>query len=113
MLFWPIAATAPKIIEATAKNIMIVCQWFIRFIKGTYINLIKTDNAAIFGTKAKKLVTDVGDPSYTSGTHMWNGTAETLNDSPTNIKTIPKTAGILFSFKFSEIVSKFVDPVNP
>jgi hypothetical protein len=30
---------------------------------GTYKNLIKTVNAATFGTIAKKVVTDVGEPS--------------------------------------------------
>ena len=32
--------------------------------------LIKTANAAILGTTAKKAVIDVGAPSYTSGVHQ-------------------------------------------
>ena len=44
---------------------------------------------------------------------MWNGTAETLNASPTNIKTIANTAPVFSLFNWSEIKSKFVDPVNP
>ena len=56
---------------------------------------------------------DVGAPSYTSGVHIWNGTAETLNARPTKINTIAKTAPV-FSFTSSiAIKSKFVEPVNP
>ena len=50
-------------LEAMDRKTTIICQWSIASIKGTYINLIKTDNAAIFGIRAKKLVTDVGDHS--------------------------------------------------
>ena len=63
MLFCPIAAIEPRIIDAIAKNVTILCHWSSAFIKGSYINLIKTERAAILGTIAKKLVTDVGDPS--------------------------------------------------
>ena len=59
---------------------------------GTYKNLINTHVAAIFGIKAKNIVTDVGEPWYTSGAHIWNGTAEILNAKPTKIKTIPKVS---------------------
>ena len=33
---------------------------------------------------AKKAVTGVGEPSYTSGVHMWNGTAPTLKREPSD-----------------------------
>ena len=39
-------------------------------------------NAAAFTPAAMKPVTGAGAPSYTSGTHMWNGTAATLNANP-------------------------------
>ena len=99
--------------NAIDKKTMIVCHWLIIFINGTYINLIKTDNAAILGIKAKKLVTEVGEPSYTSGVHIWKGTADTLKAKATIIKTIPNTAPVLELSKFSEIISKLVEPVNP
>ena len=57
------AATAPNVIDAIDKKIIIVCHWSITLTNGTYMNLIKTDIAAIFGTRAKKVVTEVGDPS--------------------------------------------------
>ena len=40
-------------------------------------------------------------------------TAEILKAKPTVIKTMPKTAPVLDSTKFSEITSKLVEPVNP
>ena len=50
----------------------------------------KSDIAATFAAAAKKAVTGVGEPSYTSGVHMWNGTAETLKARPAMTKTMPK-----------------------
>ena len=45
------------------KKITISCHSDKIFLKGISINLIITAIPAIFGTTAKKLVTDVGDPS--------------------------------------------------
>ena len=47
--------------------------------------------AATLGAVAKNAVTGVGEPSYTSGVHMWNGTAETLNAMPEIRNTNPKS----------------------
>ena len=44
--------------------------------------LTRTANAAAFTPAAMKPVTGAGAPSYTSGTHMWNGTAATLKANP-------------------------------
>src|SRR5688572_10420928 len=41
-------------------------------------------NAAAFTPVDMKPVTDGGAPSYASGVHMWNGTAEILNAKPTS-----------------------------
>ena len=41
-------------------------------------------NAAAFTAAAMNAVTGVGAPSYTSGVHMWNGTAATLKQKPTS-----------------------------
>ena len=107
------AATAPKTIEASDKKIIIVCHWSIRLIKGIYKNLINTVIAAIFGKIAKKIVTDVGDPWYTSGAHIWNGTAEILKASPTKINTIPSVRPYWTSLIFWLITKKLVDPEYP
>lgn len=47
-------------------------------------------NAATFAAVVKKAVIGVGAPSYTSGAHIWNGTAESLKASPAIRKTSPK-----------------------
>jgi hypothetical protein len=46
-------------------------------------------NAAALPTEAMNAVTLVGEPSYTSGVHTWNGTAATLNPRPTISSAIP------------------------
>ena len=67
---------------------------------------------ATFGPTEKKLVTEVGEPWYTSGVHIWKGTAETLKARPTSMKTIPKIVPTLKS-PLLAISSKLVDPVKP
>ncbi len=52
------------------------------------MNTAKTDT---LGTIEKNAVTEVGAPSYTSGAHIWNGTAVSLNKKPTKIKIIPSS----------------------
>ena len=44
-----------------------------------------TAKAAAFGPADMKAVTGVGEPSYTSGVHTWNGALATLKPNPTNI----------------------------
>ena len=46
--------------------------------------------AATLGAAAKNAVAGVGAPSYTSGVHMWNGTADILKAIPARKKTRPK-----------------------
>ena len=49
-------------------------------------------NAAAFVADAMNAVTGVGAPWYTSGVHMWNGAAATLNPSPTSRNAKPATS---------------------
>ena len=44
-----------------------------------------------------KPVTGDGAPWYTSGTHMWNGTAETLKTKPTRISAMANRNGGYFT----------------
>ena len=37
----------------------------------------------------RKAVTGVGEPSYTSGAHIWKGAAVILKPNPATISTIP------------------------
>jgi hypothetical protein len=43
----------------------------------------------ILGAIEKNVVTRVGEPSYTSGAHIWKGTTVILNKKPTTINKIP------------------------
>ena len=53
------------------------------------INFENKVNTAILGTIAKNEVTIVGEPSYTSGDHIWKGAAANLNKKPIKIKDKP------------------------
>ena len=48
--------------------------------------------AAVFVAADMNAVTGVGAPWYTSGVHMWNGAAETLNANPIASRTIANSA---------------------
>src|SRR5215218_1697594 len=95
MLRWPIAAKAPSAMEAMATNTTICCHWMV--ISGKDTIVVRTNMAipATFGAAAKKAVTGVGAPSYTSGVHIWNGTADTLKQKPANRNTSPNTRPML------------------
>ena len=58
-----------------------------------------------------------GRSSYTSGAHIWNGTAATLNENPMSRSATPATSiGLYMREKRatrSPIVARFVDPVAP
>ena len=51
-------------------------------------------NAASFGAVPISSVTAVGAPSYTSGTHMWYGTAPSLNAMPETTNTSPNSSSV-------------------
>ena len=44
---------------------------------------------------AMKPVTGEGAPVYTSGVHEWNGTAPSLNNSPTASSTMPASSSVV------------------
>jgi hypothetical protein len=69
--------------------------------------------AAIFGAAAKNAVTGDGAPSYTSGVHMWNGTAESLNARPVRTNTNPKISATEWGCAFTDsaICENSVEPV--
>src|SRR6266567_3490283 len=52
-------------------------------------------NAAAFTPVDMNAVTIVGAPSYASGVHMWNGTAETLKQNPTASRPTASSASVL------------------
>src|SRR5690606_7021050 len=58
-------------------------------------------NAAALTPVDMNPVTTVGAPSYASGVHMWNGTAEILNANPTSSRPSANSIiGVTFSPSF-------------
>ena len=111
------AANAPKAMDAIDTKTTICCHSTTRPPNGPIMTRMKSASAAILGATEKKAVTGVGAPSYTSGVHMWNGTADTLKASPARMKTMPKMMPILISVspprKSWASWSKSVVPVKP
>ena len=86
-----IATILPRIIDAAARRAM---SSFTRppIKSNVRMNMvINAANAAAFTPVDINAVTGVGAPSYTSGAHMWNGTAATLNAKPMMSKPAPIT----------------------
>ncbi len=74
-------------------------------------------NAAALTAVAMNPVTGVGAPSYTSGVHMWNGTAATLKPKPISSRAMPPSS-IGCTCRFSAtiwpaIIGSLVEPVAP
>jgi len=83
-------------------------------------SLKKTENKANFGTTAKKIVELVGEPSYTSGDHMWKGAAATLKKKATaiqikdfSIRKFKVKSSWLTAANSKEKFPKLVVPVQP
>ena len=53
-------------------------------------------NAATLVAAAMNAVMGVGAPWYTSGIHEWNGTAPTLNNTPTATSEAPMRARVVW-----------------
>src|ERR1700730_13174260 len=60
--------------------------------KDTWNTRSSAANPATLVADDMKAVTGVGAPWYTSGVHMWNGTAATLNPRPTSNNAKPASS---------------------
>ena len=72
-------------------------------------------NDAAFDPTERNAVTGVGAPSYTSGAHMWNGTAAILKPMPAATRTTASTSRGLDSCPARAVAvpSRPVVPVTP
>jgi len=70
---------------------------------------------AAFEPTERNAVTGVGAPSYTSGAHMWNGTAAILKPTPATTRMTASTRRGSFSCpaKAVAITLRFVVPESP
>ncbi len=86
------AARLPTSNEATASMPSICCQSSAMGNMPSTNKRMTMANAANLGAPAIIRVTAVGAPSYTSGTHMWNGAAPNLKARPATTNTTPKAS---------------------
>ena len=91
MLVCAIATTLPKTIDSSARIISIPCQSNQSPPSATPSRRSMNAKAASLGAVPISSVTAVGAPSYTSGTHMWYGTAPSLNAMPETTNTRPNS----------------------
>jgi len=77
---------------------------------------IKAAKPPALATAAMKPVAGVGEPWYTSGVQVWNGTAATLKPRPTTTRTMPARRmlfGTWFWARNVAISDRRVEPVAP
>ena len=87
ILFCARATRLPTVMVSTAIIITASSHPGMEYAWPNILN--KTLNPAAFDPADIKAVTGVGAPSYTSGVHIWNGTADTLKPNPINNSPIP------------------------
>src|SRR5216110_3483251 len=78
-------ASTPRIIDAAASTHSTGAHSAWRPPNADMNTRTNAANAAAFTPVDMNAVTAGGAPSYASGVHMWNGTADTLNANPTRI----------------------------
>src|SRR5215208_1898858 len=89
ILLWEMAIRLPRIIvtaEIAQSTPVISTAREGKAVANTRNNPAKP---AIFAPDDIKAVTAVGEPWYTSGVHMWKGTAAILKPSPTRMSAAP------------------------
>src|SRR3990172_9467464 len=111
---WAIATTWPSVIVTTATAHGSAVQSARALGSATTSTRISAANAAAFEPVAISAVTLVGAPWYTSGAHMWNGTAEVLKPKPTSSRPSPiARSGSYPRPAAAAIRSRLVAPVAP
>src|SRR5215211_5280423 len=94
-LFCSTPSTAPRIIVAAAIAPSTGIQWPCSGSSVERNTRTNAPNAAALTPVDMNAVTMVGAPSYASGVHMWNGTAETLKQKPTASSPTASSASVL------------------
>src|SRR6188474_2332866 len=109
--------TVPRIIVAAATQATSGPQSVLNGSKVDRNTRVNAANAATFTPVDMKPVTIAGAPSYASGVHMWNGTAEILNAKPTSSRpTASKIIGLLLNAcadRNEPMASRRVLPATP
>src|SRR4030042_704150 len=111
-----IANTLPTTIETAARTHSTGVQSQPSGWNATLNTRMNAANAATLRPADMKAVTAVGAPWYTSGVHIWNGTAETLNPNPIARSTMAASASAGLSVcpaSALDTADSRVDPVAP
>src|SRR3989442_7052461 len=88
---WAMARTLPTITVTAARAHTTGVQSHVSGWNATSRTRMRAKNAATLVAADMNAVTGAGAPWYTSGVHMWNGTAATLNPKPTATNADPGT----------------------
>ena len=91
-LLWATATMLPMASDSTAKMTSICCQMGASSMVASPSRRNSSAKAPSLGPAATSSVAAVGAPWYTSGTHMWNGTAPSLKARPATRNTTPKAS---------------------
>src|ERR1700678_461217 len=85
----------PMAIDSTASTTSIWLQSGADPASASGSSRMASAKAASFDAVPMNTVTQVGEPSYTSGIHMWKGTAPNLKPTPTMRKAMPNSKPML------------------
>ena len=114
-MLWVSAAMFPTVIVTTASTMKKSAHSSPSDgIPTTKIRSSIANDAALDPTD-RNAVTGVGAPSYTSGAHMWNGTAAILNPMPAPMRITASTSTRLVSCprNAAAMPARLVVPVTP
>src|SRR4029079_3812854 len=104
----------PTVIVSAASVQKSGCHTSLWFQKAMYTRFRRATNPAVFDATDRNAVIGVGAPSYVSGAHVWNGTADTLNAKPATTNTMPSvTSGLVWSPNEVPMWDNTVSPVAP
>src|ERR1700741_3119272 len=112
---WASATTLPTVIVSAAMPHRSADQSACAPRSATTSTRISAAKAAALDPVAMNEVIVVGAPWYTSGAHMWNGTAEILKPKPTSMSPSPaSTSGsAVLAARQAAVRSRLVEPVAP
>src|SRR3989304_2488156 len=113
MLDWAMAAKLPTIIVSAETMAASPAHWVARPGKAVTNTRRSAANPAAFAPTDMNAVTTEGAPSYTSGVHMWKGTAATLKLRPTRMSAAPARSSALLGCAAARTCARLVEPLPP
>src|SRR5271154_776161 len=115
-LFCVSAPKFPMVIEATATAATTISHSGRTGQNAVQNSRSSSAKLAAFDATLIEAVIDVGAPSYTSGAHMWNGTAAILKNNPAETVTSESSTSTSPGGRVANACAmrtRFVDPAIP